>query len=173
MASGPREIRRSLLARTIPVSRKRFEPLSGRIRGYNERIEHLALESYLQVVLLKHEKGVGTLIVSTFLLTLEGAHGFRKSRDVGCYLGSQRGRRNSGQSEPQMHIRKKGDPYLRTLLVQGARLKLAERDGRNGKKRAIIATARKLAVLLHHLWVSAEIYEPLRNTIPMTIPTAA
>jgi len=72
-----------------------------------------------------------------------------------------------------MHIRKKGDPYLRTLLVQGARLKLAERDGRNGKKRAIIATARKLAVLLHHLWVSAEIYEPLRNTIPMTIPTAA
>ena len=31
-------------------------------------------------------------------------------------------------------------------------LKLAERGGRNGKKRAIVATARKLAVLLHHLW---------------------
>jgi hypothetical protein len=54
------------------------------------------------------------------LLTLEDAHRFRKSRDVGCYLGLQPGRRNSGQSEPQMHISKEGDPYLRTLLVQGA-----------------------------------------------------
>ena len=79
-----------------------------------------------------------------------------------------------------MHISKKGDPYLRTLLVQGAQhilgpfgidcdlrrwgLKLAERGGRNGKKRAIMATARKLAVLLHHLWVSGEVYEPLHNS---------
>jgi transposase len=46
---------------------------------------------------------------------LEDPHRFRKSRDVGCYLGLQPGRRNSGQSEPQMHIRKQGDPYLRTL----------------------------------------------------------
>ena len=62
---------------------------------------------------------MGTLIALTFLLTLEDAHRFRKSRDVGCYLGLQPGRRNSGQSEPQMHISKEGDPYLRTLLVQG------------------------------------------------------
>jgi transposase len=58
-------------------------------------------------------------IALTFLLTLEDPHRFRKSRDVGCYLGLQPGRRNSGQSEPQQHI-KEGDPYLRTLLVQGA-----------------------------------------------------
>ena len=63
---------------------------------------------------------MGTLIALTFLLTLEDAHRFRKSRDVGCYLGLQAGRRNSDQSEPQMHISKEGDPYLRTLLVQGA-----------------------------------------------------
>jgi transposase len=43
-------------------------------------------------------------------------------------------------------------------------LKLAERGGKSGKKRAIIATARKLAVLLHHLWVSGEVYEPLHNS---------
>jgi transposase len=156
-----------------------IEVVSEQIREYNERIEKLAQQSYPQVELLKQVKGVGTLIALTFLLTLEDAHRFHKSRDVGCYLGLQPGRRNSGQSEPQMHISKEGDPYLRTLLVQGAQhilgpfgpdcdlrrwgLKLAERGGRNGKKRAIIATARKLAVLLHHLWTSGEVYEPLHN----------
>jgi transposase len=125
----------------------------------------------------------------TFLLTLEDPHRFRKSRDVGCYLGLQPGRRNSGQSEPQMHISKEGDPYLRTLLVQGAQhilgpfgidcdlrrwgLKLAERGGKSGKKRAIVATARKLAVLLHHLWVSGEVYEPLHNSSRTTVAAAA
>ena len=152
--------------------------LSEQIAEYNERIEELAQESYPQVALLKQVKGVGTLIALTFLLTLEDPHRFRKSRDVGCYLGLQPGRRNS----------KEGDPYLRTLLVQGAQhilgpfgvdcdlrrwgLKLAERGGKSGKKRAIVATARKLAVLLHHLWVSGEVYEPLRNHRPMVLAAA-
>ena len=163
--------------------------LSEQIAEYNERIEQMAKESYPQTALLKQVKGVGTLIALTFLLTLEDAHRFQKSRDVGCYLGLQPGRRNSGQSEPQMHISKEGDPYLRTLLVQGAQhilgpfgidcdlrrwgLKLAERGGRNGKKRAIIAVARKLAVLLHHLWVSGEVYEPLHNSNQRAMPAAA
>jgi transposase len=166
-----------------------IESLSERIRECNERIEKLAQESYPQVALLKQVKGVGTLIALTYLLTLEDPHRFRKSRDVGCYLGLQPGRRNSGQSEPQMHISKEGDPYLRTLLVQGAHhilgpfgadsdlrrwgLKLAERGGKNGKKRAVIATARKLAVLLHRLWVSGEVYEPLRNSNQRAMPAAA
>ncbi len=88
-----------------------------------------------------------------------------------------------------MHISKEGDPYLRTLLVQGAQhilgpfgvdcdlrrwgLKLAERGGRNGKKRAIVATARKLAVLLHHLWVRGEAYDPLHNHSSRTTVAAA
>jgi transposase len=80
------------------------ESLSERIREYNERIEALAERSYPEVALLKQVKGVGTLIGLTFLLTLEDPHRFRKSRDVGCYLGLQPGRRNSGQSQPQMHI---------------------------------------------------------------------
>jgi transposase len=163
--------------------------LSEQIAEYNERIEKLAQESYPQTARLQQVKGVGTLIALTFLLTLEDAQRFRKSRDVGCYLGLQPGRRNSGQSEPQMHISKEGDPYLRTLLVQGAHhilgpfgvdsdlrrwgLKLAERGGRNGKKRAVIATARKLAVLLHRLWVSGEAYEPLRNSNQRALPAAA
>jgi transposase len=166
-----------------------IESLSGRIVEYNERIEQLARERYPQTALLKQIKGVGTLIALTFLLTLEDPHRFGKSRDVGCYLGLQPGRRNSGQSESQMHISKEGDPYLRTLLVQGAQhilgpfgidcdlrrwgLKLAERGGRNGKKRAIVATARKLAVLLHHLWVSGEVYDSMHNSRRTTVAAAA
>jgi len=166
-----------------------IEAVSERIVDYNDRIEGLAQQRYPQVELLKQIKGVGTLIALTFLLTLEDPHRFGKSRDVGGYLGLQPGRRKSGQSEPQMHISKEGDPYLRTLLVQGAQhilgpfgidcdlrrwgLKLAERGGRNGKKRAIVATARKLAVLLHHLWVSGEVYEPLHNSNRVTVAAAA
>jgi transposase len=123
--------------------------LSERISEYNDRIEALAQQSYPQVGLLKQIKGVGTLIALTFLLTLEDPHRFGKSRDVGSYLGLQPGRRKSGQSEPQMHISKEGDPYLRTLLVQGAQhilgpfgvdcdlrrwgLKLAERGGKTAR----------------------------------------
>src|SRR6201993_5430039 len=166
-----------------------IEELSQRIVEYNDRIEALAQATYPQVALLKQIKGIGTLIALTFLLTLEDPHRFGKSRDVGCYLGLQPERRNSGQSQPQMHISKEGDPYLRTLLVQGAQhilgpfgvdcdlrrwgLKLAERGGKNGKKRAIIATARKLAVLLHHLWVSGEAYEPLHNSQRRSMVLAA
>ena len=166
-----------------------IESLSERIRECNERIEQLAQERYPQVALLKQIKGVGTLIGLTYMLTLEDPHRFRKSRDVGCYLGLQPGRRNSGQSEPQLHISKEGDPYLRTLLVQGAHhilgpfgvdsdlrrwgLKLAERGGKNGKKRAVIATARKLAVLLHRLWVSGEVYDPLHNSSRRALLAAA
>jgi hypothetical protein len=132
------------------------------------------------VALLKQVKGVGTLIALTYILTLEDPRRFRKSRDAGCYVGLQPGRRNSGQSEPQLHIAREGDSYLRMVLVQGAQhilgpfgedsdlrrwgLKLAERGGKRGKKRAIVAVARKLAVLLHHLWISCEEYEPLHNT---------
>ena len=177
------------LQRALEPLLSAIEELSERIGEYKDRIEALAQTSYPQVELLKQIKGVGTLIALTFLLTLEDPHRFRKSRDVGCYLGLQPGRRNSGQSEPQLHISKEGDPYLRTLLVQGAQhilgpfgvdcdlrrwgLKLAERGGRNGKKRAIVATARKLAVLLHHLWVSGEVYEPLHHASRMTATAAA
>jgi transposase len=157
-----------------------LETITARIREYDAQIEQLAEESYPEVALLKQVKGVGTLIALTYVLTLEDPRRFRKSRDAGCYVGLQPGRRNSGQSEPQLHITREGDSYLRMVLVQGAQhilgpfgedsdlrrwgLKLAERGGKRGKRRAIIAVARKLAVLLHHLWISCEAYEPLHNT---------
>ena len=156
-----------------------IESLNQRIAEYDGRIEQIAKEVYPEVARLKQIKGVGPLMALTFVLTLDDPYRFRRSRDVGCFLGLRPGRRNSGRSEPQLHISKEGDRYLRTLLVQGAHyvmgpfgqdsdlrrwgLKLAERGGKNAKKRAVVAVARKLAVLLHKLWVSKEVYEPLRN----------
>jgi transposase len=156
-----------------------IESLNERIAEYNRRIEQIAKEVHPEVARLKQVKGVGTLIALTYVLTLDDPHRFRRSRDAGCFLGLRPGRRNSGQSEPQLHISKEGDRYLRTLMVQGAHyilgpfgqdsdlrrwgLKLAECGGKNAKKRAVVAVARKLAVLLHKLWVSGEDYEPLRN----------
>jgi transposase len=157
-----------------------IESLNKRIAEYDRRIEQIAKEVYPEVALLKQVKGVGTLIALTYVLTLDDPHRFRRSRDAGCFLGLRPGRRNSGMSEPQMRISKEGDRYLRTLMVQGAHyilgpfgqdsdlrrwgLKLAERGGKNAKKRAVVAVARKLTVLLHKLWVSGEVYEPLRNS---------
>src|SRR5215831_6425842 len=156
------------------------ESLNERIKEYDRRIEKMAKERYPETALLKQIKGVGDVIATTYVLTIEDPHRFRKSRDAGCFVGLQPGRRNSGESEPQLHISKQGDEYLRTLLVQGAHYilgpfgedsdlrrwggKLAARGGKNGKKRAVVAVARKLAVLLHRLWVSGEVYEPLRNS---------
>jgi len=156
-----------------------IESLNERIAEYDRRIEKVAKEAYPEAALLRQVKGVGPLIALTYVLTLDDPHRFRRSRDAGCFLGLRPGRRNSGMSEPQMHISKEGDRYLRTLLVQGAHyilgpfgqdsdlrrwgLKLAKRGGKNAKKRAVVAVARKLAVLLHKLWVSGEVYEPLRN----------
>ena len=156
------------------------EALNELIKEYDQRIETMAKKAYPEVQLLKQVKGVGNLIALTYVLTIEDPQRFKKSRDVGCFLGLRPGRRNSGQSEPQMHISKEGDRYLRTLMVQGAHYilgpfgedsdlrrwgqKLAERGGKNAKKRAVVAVARKLSVLLHRLWVTGEVYEPLRNS---------
>ena len=177
-----REIAKELspeLRATLEPLLKEIESLKEHIAEYDQRIEQIATEVHPEVALLKQVKGVRTLIALTYVLTLDDPHRFRRSRDAGCFLGLRPGRRNSGMSEPQMHISKEGDAYLRTLMVQGAHyilgpfgqdsdlrrwgLKLAERGGKNAKKRAVIAVARKLAVLLHKLWVSGEVYEPLRN----------
>jgi transposase len=150
-----------------------------KIHTYNERIEQIARNEYPETELLKQIKGVGTLIALTYVLTVGDPARFASSRDLGCYVGLRPKQSDSGQSQPQLRITKEGDRYLRTMLVQGAHyilgargpdtdlrrwgLKLAERGGKNAKKRAIVAVSRKLAVLLHHLWVTGEVYEPLRN----------
>jgi len=156
------------------------ESLSEQIQACDKRIEQIARSEYPETKLLRQVSGVGPLIALTFVLTVDDAERFQKSRDVGCYVGLRPKRSESGESQPQLGISKEGDIYLRKLLVQGAHcilnrrgpdtdlkrwgLKLAERGGKNAKKRAIVAVARKLAIVLHRLWVTGEVYEPLRNS---------
>ena len=155
------------------------ESLTEKIQASEKRLEQIARSEYPETALLRQVSGVGTLIALTFVLTVEDRERFQKSRDVGCYVGLRPKRSSSGESEPQLRITKEGDRYLRKLLVQGAHgvlgrrgpdtdlkrwgLKLCARGGKNAKKRALVAVARKLAVLLHRLWVTGEVYEPLRN----------
>jgi transposase len=154
-----------------------MESLSKRIREYDEQIESLGKSRYPETELLKQVHGVGTLTALTYVLTVDDPYRFRRSRDAGAYFGLQPGRRESGASRPQLRITKEGDAYMRKLLVQCAHhilgpfgsdsdlrqwgLELAARGGKNAKKRALVAVARKLAVLLHKLWVTGEAYEPL------------
>jgi transposase len=160
--------------------------LTERIRDYERHLKTISEEHYPQETeLLRQVEGVGTLTALSFVLTLEDPHRFEKSRSVGAYLGLVPATNRSGDRDPQKHISKEGDEMLRKLLVGSAHYilgpfgqdsdlrrheeKIASQGGKNSKKRAVkkravVAVARKLSVLLHSLWVSGEIYEPLRNT---------
>jgi transposase len=149
------------------------------IRGYDRQLETVSEEHYPETGLLRQVEGIGPLTALTFVLTLEDPHRFEKSRSVGAYLGLVPATYRSGESDPQKRISKEGDQMLRKLLVGSAHYvlgpfgsdsdlrrhgeKIAARGGKNAKKRAAVATARKLSVLLHHLWITGELYEPLYN----------
>lgn len=157
---------------------KSIEAISEQIGAYDEQIEQIA-QRYPEVELLTQVYGVGTLIGLTFLLTIEDPERFAHSRDVGPFLGLQPKQRDSGDSQPQLGISKAGDGLMRTLLVQAAHCNLrkgapdsdrrqwglsqAGKGGKNAKRRALVGMARKLAVLLHRLWVTGEVYDPLYN----------
>ena len=166
---------------------KSVEAISKEIGEYDQKIEGIA-KRYPEMKVLTQVHGVGTLIALTYILTIEDAQRFEHSRDVGPYLGLTRKQRDSGGSEPELGITKAGDQLLRRLLVQGAhcilrqgapdsdlkawgmaRLQNGGKNGKNqkgsknAKKKTIVAIARKLAVLLHRLWVTGEVYDPLYN----------
>jgi transposase len=181
--SLPDEIREALLPLVQLVA-----ALSDSIQGYDEKIEKLGSEKYGHTALLRQVKGVGPITALGYVLTLENPNRFAKSRDVGPYLGLVPNQEDSGDIQPQLGISKAGDTMLRRLLVGSAQyilgpfgpdtdlrrygLRLCERGGKNAKKRAAVAVARKLAVLLHHLWVSGEVYEPLRQGLSVTLTQA-
>ncbi len=158
---------------------KEVESLTEKIKDRDREMEQLARNDDPETALLQQVAVIGPLIALTFVLTVEDKDRFQKGRDIGCYVGLRPRRSDSGQSQPQLRITKEGDPYLRTMLVQGAHyilsrrgpetdlkrwgLRLAEHGGKRGKKKAVVAVARKLGILLHRLWVTGEVYVPLRN----------
>ena len=182
--SLPVEIREALLPLVQLVA-----ALSDSIQGYDEKIEKLGSDKYGHTALVRQVTGVGPITALAYVLTLEDPQRFAKSRDVGPYLGLVPKQEDSGDVQPQLGISKAGDTMLRKLLVGSAHyilgpfgpdtdlrrygLRLCERGGKNAKKRAAVAVARKLAVLLHHLWVSGEVYEPLRDGLSAKMTQAA
>ena len=160
----------------MPVLKQMTETIA----AYDKLIAELAAKSYPRTQALTQIAGVGDLTALTFVLTVGDTKRFKDPRDIGSYLGLAPGRDQSGGRDPQLHITKCGDRSLRTLLVQCAHYilgrrgpdtdlkrfgaKLAARGGKAAKKRAVVATARKLAVLMFALLRTGEVYEPLRNS---------
>ena len=175
---APAHIPEALLPALEPIL-EQIASLTERIRDYDRKLEEISEESYPETELLRQVEGIGPLTALTFMLTLEDPRRFEKSRSVGAYLGLVPATDRSGDRDPQRRISKEGDEMLRKLLVGSAHYilgpfgsdsdlrrhgeKIASRGGKNSKKRAVVAVARKLSVLLHSLWVSGEVYDPLYN----------
>jgi transposase len=162
--------------------------LTREIRAMEHELERLADEHYGVTRHLAAVKGVGTLTALAFVLVLADARRFKKSRDVPAYIGLTPRRRQSGDRDPQLRITKAGDTLLRRLLVGSAHYilgpfgedcdlrdfgkRIAQHGGQAAKKRAAVAVARKLAVLLHHLWVTGAVYDPLYRRKRAATPAA-
>lgn len=174
-----KHIRQSLRKTLMPLISS-IEELTKKIRGYDQEIERLCREKYPQTGVFMQIPGVGPLTALAYLLMLESPDRFKKSRDVGPDLGLTPGRSQSGDRDPQLRITKQGDSYLRQLLVSCAHYilgpfgedsdlrrhgqKIAVRGGKIAKKQAVVAVARKVSILLHRLWVTGEVYDPLYNS---------
>ena len=153
-----------------------LESLNQQIHELDGTLQRMARDKYPESARLDQVWGVGVQTALAYVLTLEEPERFAKSRMAGSFIGLQPRRSQSGGRDPQLGISKAGNGHLRWLLVECAQrilsrrapdselrqwgLKLCERGGKNAKKRAIVAVARKLSVLLHKLWVSGEAYDP-------------
>jgi len=166
---------KDLLAAAIPCVNT-IQKLDSEIRQLDSHIEKLCAEAYPETKTLRQIAGVGPITALSYLLTLEDPNRFLKSRDVGPYLGLTPKRDQSGQSDKPLPITKAGDTYLRRLLVGSAQyilgpfgadchlsrygMRIASRGGKAAKRRAVVAVARKVAVLMHHLWKYNVPYHP-------------
>ena len=164
-----------------------LKAITEQIAVYDEQIEKLGHGKYPQTSRLQQVSGVGPITAVTYVLTIEDPKRFKDSRDVGAYLGLTPRKHQSGKSNPQLGITKSGDTTVRTHLVQCAQhilrrsspdtslkrfgLRLARKGDKISKRKAVVAVARKLSVLLLALWKSGEKYEPLRASVPSVSKT--
>jgi transposase len=168
-------IPKDLLPATVPCVNTILE-LTQRIRQFNAQIEALCKDDYPETKALREFSGVGPITALSYVLTLEDPNRFKKSRDVGAYLGLTPKRDQSGSTDKPLSITKAGNTYLRRLLVGSAHyilgpfgpdcelrrygMRIASRGGKVAKRKAVVAVARKLAVMMHHIWKNKTVYDP-------------
>jgi transposase len=164
------------LAQALGPVLEQIAEMTLKIKQYDRQIRELGQAKYPETQALVKVTGVGHLTALTFVLTLGSKERFEQSRDVGCYLGLRPRRSQSGDRDPQLGITKAGNVYLRSLLIECAGhilrpqgkdsslrqwgLHLASRGGKQARNKAVVAVARKLAVLLHRIWITQEPYVP-------------
>ena len=172
------EVPQKLTAALKPVM-EMIGTLTDQIDGFDHAIDRVSEASFPETELLRKIPGVGAVTALAFVTTLEDPQRFKRSRSVGPYLGLVPRRDQSGEVDKQLRISKAGDSFLRRLLINAGHyilgpfgpdcdlrrwgIPLTERGGKAAKKRAVVAVARKLAVLLHRLWHTGEDYDPLYN----------
>ena len=178
----PRTVREQIPEQLVPALSgllDQLENMTSMIDAYDKTIEGLCHHRYTETDVLRQIKGVGPILALTYVLTIEDPHRFKKSRQVGAYLGLTPRLSESGAAKSELRITKAGDVMLRRLLVTGAHYilgpfgpetdlrefgeRIAAKGAKQAKKRAVVAVARKLAVLLHSLWKTGEVYDPLRK----------
>ena len=153
--------------------------LNEQIAAYDDELARMVEETFPEAQRPKQVRGVGPVTALAFVLTLEDPKRFPDGRTAAAFLGLVPGRDQSGAIDRQLRISKTGSNLVRRLLVQCAQYilgplgqdcdlrrwghALALRGGKSGKKRAIVATARKLAVLMFRLWKSDDVWVPLHN----------
>jgi transposase len=147
-----------------------------RIRSYDREVLRLCREEYPHTRVLRQVRGVGPLVALTYVATIDDPNRFERSRTLGAFVGLTPRSYQSGARDPQLRISKAGDGGLRRLLVGAASyimrksspdcdlkrygLRVAGGNSKRDRARARIAVARKLAVLLHRLWITGEVYDP-------------
>jgi transposase len=185
----PEQARQHLPAELRPAClplAEQIGKLNQTIAGMDKQVTKLG-EKYPEIGVLRTVPGVGPLVAACYVLTLDQSSRIRDSRQAGAYLGLRPRQEQSGDSNPERGIAKNGNTYLRSLLVQAAHytlgrfgpdsalrrwgLKLAGTSKRN-KKRAVVAVARKLAVLLHRLWRSGHTFVPFPQPLTAAVPVA-
>jgi transposase len=158
----------------LQITIDQIESLTKSIKAYDQRVREL-IKKHPKTNQLRQVHGVGPITALAFILILDDPKRFSRSRKVGSFLGLAPSEHSSGDSNPQLRISKAGNPFLRRLLVTAAQHilhrgpdcelrrygeRLAVLGGKRGKKRAVVAIARKLSVLLHRLWDSGVPYDP-------------
>lgn len=173
----------------LAESLQSIDALDRAIAAVEGQIETACTQRYPETEAMRQVAGVGPVTALCYVLTLENPGRFGHSRTVGAYLGLCPRQHDSGEQQPQLPITKCGDGLLRSYLVQAAHYilgpfgpdcdlrrhgqRIYERGGKNARKRAVVAVARKLAVLLHHLWLTGETYRPIKAEVKRSEVRAA